>query len=64
MLYHILNDDDMYTHDPEITLNVDYYSKTYDDSEILKINLLNNNIQPFISNFDLEDYEMNKEKIT
>ena len=55
MLYHILNDSDMYRCDPDIALNEEYYSKTYDDSEILKINVFKNNIKSFISNFDIED---------
>ena len=45
MLYHILNDNDMYTPDPEIALNEEYYSKTYDESDILKINLFNHSYQ-------------------
>ena len=27
MLYHILNNNSMYTHDPDITFNEEYYSK-------------------------------------
>ena len=34
MIYHILNDNMMYTYDPDIALNVEYYSKTYDDSSV------------------------------
>ena len=62
MLYHILNDNNMYTYDPDIFLNEEYYSKTYDTSDILDINLFKNNIKWFTSNFDIEDYEMIKEK--
>ena len=43
MLYHILNDNNMYTHDPDIFLNEEYYSKTYDTSDILDINLFKSN---------------------
>ena len=62
MLYHILNDNDMCTPDPEIALNEEYYSKTYDDSDIFKINVIKSNIQSFISDFDIEEYEINKDK--
>ena len=39
MLYRILNDLDMYTHDPNIALNDEYYSKIYDNSEILRTHI-------------------------
>ena len=35
MLYHDLNNNNMYTHDPDISLNKDYYTQIYDDSEFL-----------------------------
>ena len=62
MIHHILNDNDMYTHDPDITINNEYYSKEYNDSEIMKINLFKDYIQSFISDFNIEEYEMNKDK--
>ena len=52
----------MYTYDPENALNVDYYSKTYDNSDTLKINWFKHNIQSFVSDFDIKDCEMNKDK--
>ena len=27
MIYHILNDNDMYTYDPDIAINKEYYEK-------------------------------------
>ena len=27
MIYHLLNDNDVYTHDPDISLNKEYYEK-------------------------------------
>ena len=57
-----MNDPDFYTHDSNIALNDEYYSKTYDDSVILNINTFKNNITSFISDFDMENYELNKEK--
>ena len=62
MLYYTLNAPDFYTHDPNIALNDEYYSKIYDDSEMLNINLFKNNTTSFISNFDMEHYELSKEK--
>ena len=62
MLYHILNYPDFYTYDPNIALNEEYFSKTYDDSEMLNINLFKQNIISFISNFHIENYELNNEK--
>ena len=59
---YILNYNDMYTYDPENALNVDYYSKTYDNSDTLKINWFKHNIQSFVSDFDIKDCEMNKDK--
>ena len=72
MIYHILNDNKVYTYDPDIALNVEYYSKTYDDSgyyskeyndsEMTKINLFKDKTQSFISDFNIEDYKMIKYK--
>ena len=62
MIHHILNDNNMYTHDPDIFLNEEYYSKTYDTSDILDTNLFKSNIKSLTSNFDIEVYEMIKEK--
>ena len=45
MLYHILNDNYTNTHDPNISINEEYYSKRFDYSEILNINLIKNNIK-------------------
>ena len=48
--------------DPKCTINQEYLSKTYDESEILNINIFKNNITSFIFNFDTENYEPNNEK--
>ena len=34
----------MYTHNPDIAINNEYYEKTFNDFEIMKINLFKSNI--------------------
>ena len=43
----------MYTHDPDIAINNKYYSKEYNDSEMMKINVFKDNIQSSISDFKI-----------
>ena len=62
MIYHLLNDNDMYRHDPNIRLNVEYYENKYSDNQILEIDdLFNDNIKSFISDFNIENYEINND---
>ena len=57
-----MNDLELNKQDPKCTINEEYLSKTYDESEILNINIFKNNITSFIFNFDTENYELNNEK--
>ena len=62
MIYHLLNDNDIYKHDQTIALNEEYYNERYSDDQILEINSLKDNIQSFISDFNIENYEINNNK--
>ena len=62
MIYHLMNDNGIYTHDPNITPNDEYYNKKYNNDQILEINLFKGNIQSLISDFNIENYEINNDK--
>ena len=36
MIYNIFNGNDIYTHDPDIALNGEYYLRKHNDSEMMK----------------------------
>ena len=60
-VYHILNGLEFYEQDPKCIINEEGLSKTYDGSQILKINIFKDNITILISNLDTKNYEINNE---
>ena len=62
MIYHLLNDDRIYTHDTNSDPKKEYYNKKYSDDQILAINVFKRNILSFISEFNIKNYKVNNDK--